>query len=337
MKSLKIIVLGIIAAEHPPAFNETKAGEQLVKGLLKILGDDGASAYAHSLQIAAVELLGRTFSVWSSSMKLEETIGVIAKLFALLSNPTISPSASSTSGNPSLKTVAQQSLLLIGGQQPSVLISFLIEEVLKKNFTVPQHASAMSVISSLIKKTPAAMIDQIGRLIEAIIRCLDPTDLSKREKVLKSTTSVLHAFVKRYPFISFDLAYQRLAVGSGKLVSIYDLKTATKWALLKGHESMVCAAEFSSDGNLLATYSCDDSKIICWQTSSSSSFWKSLSSSTTTPRIVATFEIPSKSKPKANSSNQASLLLDGVKISWSTPRSISVSRSWDPTTITLQL
>ena len=140
------------------------------------------------------------------------------------------------------------------------------------------------------------MVDQIGRLIEAIIRCLDPTDLSKREKVMKPTTSVLHAFVKRFPFISFDQNFQRLAVGSGKLVSIYDLKTATKWALLKGHESAVCAAEFSSDGNLLATYSCDDSKIICWQTSSSSSFWKSISSSANTPRITATFDLPSKSR-----------------------------------------
>jgi len=85
VKSLKIIVLGIIASEQPSALNaETRygrfhnfaqkitlvchrLGEQLARGLLKILGDDGTSAYGHSLQLAAVELLGKSFSVWSSS------------------------------------------------------------------------------------------------------------------------------------------------------------------------------------------------------------------------------------------------------------------------------
>jgi len=85
-------------------------------------------------------------------MKPEETVGVVAKLFALLSTPIIPPSSFASSGTSSLKTIANQSLFLIGCEQPTILISFLIEEVLKKNFTVPQHTSAMSVIASLIKK-----------------------------------------------------------------------------------------------------------------------------------------------------------------------------------------
>jgi WD40 repeat protein len=70
---------------------------------------------------------------------------------------------------------------------------------------------------------------------------------------------------------AFHQLTQRLAVGtSAGVVIIYDLRTATKWRILQGHEGSIAAVAFAAGGELVASYSAADCTLRWWQAGSSS-------------------------------------------------------------------
>lgn len=90
------------------------------------------------------------------------------------------------------------------------------------------------------------------RVVEAVVKTLDPNVPHLRENMLPTATAVLHSLVKRYiyrdyqidreylfyhssyPFVDFSNSAQKLAVGTleGACV-IYDLRTATRSVVLE--------------------------------------------------------------------------------------------------------
>lgn len=81
----------------------------------------------------------------------------------------------------------------------------------------------------------------------------------------------LRELVKRYPMSAFHQTTQRLAVGTTTgVIVIYDLRTATKWRILQGHERPVTALAFAAGGDLLASFCNEDQTLRWWQAGSSS-------------------------------------------------------------------
>ena len=56
------------------------------------------------------------------------------------------------------------------------------------------------------------------------------------------------------------------------VVLIYDLRTATKWRILQGHEHPVSALNFSGAGESVASFSAADGTLRWWQAGSSGLF-----------------------------------------------------------------
>lgn len=98
---------------------------------------------------------------------------------------------------------------------------------------------------------------------------------------------VLHNLVKMFPMVAFHQTTQRLAVGTQKaVIIIWDLKTATRWHVLEvchllplscevfgnppyaqqGHRGPVTAIAFNSRGDMLASYSVADGRVLFWNT-----------------------------------------------------------------------
>lgn len=66
---------------------------------------------------------------------------------------------------------------------------------------------------------------------------------------------------------------QRLAVGTVEgVVLVYDLRTATKWRILQGHEQAVSAVAFSPAGDQLVSVSALDRTLRWWQAGSTGFF-----------------------------------------------------------------
>ena len=67
----------------------------------------------------------------------------------------------------------------------------------------------------------------VPRLVEAIVKSLDPNASATRDAVLDSATEILSHVVQTFPTVDFHMGSQRLAVGTSEgAVVMYDLKTA---------------------------------------------------------------------------------------------------------------
>jgi WD40 repeat protein len=88
---------------------------------------------------------------------------------------------------------------------------------------------------------------------------------------VQASTLALRELVKRYAMAAFHQTTQRLAIGTtAGIVIIYDLRTATKWRILQGHDGPVSAVAFAAGGDLVASFSAADSTLRWWQAGSSS-------------------------------------------------------------------
>jgi len=92
-----------------------------------------------------------------------------------------------------------------------------------------------------------------------MIGVLDPSRPAVRRGCLRACTKGLHEIVKRFPMASFHKETQRFAVGTvDAALTIYDLRTATKWRVLEGHSAAVVAASFGPTGSVLVSYSAEE-------------------------------------------------------------------------------
>lgn len=74
----------------------------------------------------------------------------------------------------------------------------------------------------------------LPRLIEAMVKTIDPNTPELRESLLPIVTINFAELVRSYPNVAFHGASQRLSVGTQEGITIiYDLRTATKVSILE--------------------------------------------------------------------------------------------------------
>jgi len=301
------VVLGIIGAERPEALDEFAARSSAIE-LLKILYKGGTGPFTQ----AAVELLGKGFASWRTHVK--DVARLIRGLFTL-----------SLQGD-SLGQTAHHALMLIGAQDPKQFILCIGAEIHRDNshshtHTVPNNSSsAVMALGSLVKKDACSLLGQLPRLVETVVKSLDPHTPALRDACLKATTAVLHIMVKKYPMVSFHQESQRLAVGTSEnVIIIYDLKTATRWHVLEGHKSAVSAVAFNDNGKALSSYSIMETTVRIWQTGTS--FFGILGSQ---PQCVKNFTVSKPTKPIP-----PQVQLETVRLQWASPSTLTLFRGWE--------
>ena len=106
----------------------------------------------------------------------------------------------------------------------------------------------------------------LNAVIENIILLLEPSDPVLRKSSLKYVTKTLNMLCGEYPMLCFDQLTQRLVLGGGKDIVIYDLRTATKWRILQGHAANVSAvAVLSTSAQFaIASYSAGERSVFAW-------------------------------------------------------------------------
>lgn len=126
------------------------------------------------------------------------------------------------------------------------------------------------------------LYSNLPRLIEAVVKSLDPSSNADRDAVLDAATEILGHIVDRsvrlilaslaalttrsYPTVDFHGPTQRLAVGTSEgAVVMYDLKTATRLYVLEGHARRTTAVSFAPDGRRLVTLSLEDAAVAVWK------------------------------------------------------------------------
>ena len=267
-RDVMVLILSVIGVTFPQDIAPPTA--RLVTSTLLYHLNYGNEIFA----ALAAELLGKGFALWRPH--IPRLAGLIRRLLSLAlyaefhgGKRSKNIDGTETQGV-SVAAAAQRALLEIGAFQPMLFISTVGEEMLRPDTSDEYHRTSIMAMVSLVKKRPLSLSRHLSAVVEAVIKSLDPSKPLLRKACLQASTKALHELVKRFPVVAFHQRSQRFAVGtSGKLIIIYDLRTATKWRLLEGHQGIISALAFAPDGSSLASYSLEEKCVKTWQAGSS--------------------------------------------------------------------
>ncbi|KAG8914402.1 hypothetical protein FRC00_013913 [Tulasnella sp. 408] len=238
---------------------------------LVVVGHVAAEHYTSiPTEVLAIELCSVGFHVWQHYV---DAVNVLRALFELATTSPAkkegtgaAPSSTSTVG-----PQARSAVLQIASTNTPLFMTTLTMDIANPK-SVEHRRSVMQLIAFIIKKKPLVLYPNLTRLVEAVIKSLDPNIAANREAVMDPAVEILGhvAWGIRFPTVDFHKATQRLALGTNEgAVIMYDLKTATRLYVLEGHKKRLTAVSFSPDGRRLVTASLDESVVMVWKVGSS--------------------------------------------------------------------
>ncbi|TFK27655.1 hypothetical protein FA15DRAFT_635254 [Coprinopsis marcescibilis] len=212
-------------------------------------------------RVLAIDLCSKGFNVWQQYV---DTLDILRSLFMLA---TTTRKAAISIQN--VGAQARSAVLSIASQNTALFMSTLCLDVLDPS-SLEHRRSVLQIIAFLIRKRPIILQPHLSRLMEAVIKSLDPNSNANREAVLGAATEIIGYVVKMYPTVDFHMTSQRLAVGTNEgAVVMYDLKTAIRLYVLEGHRHQLTACSFSPDGRRLVTLSLADCQVLVWKVGTS--------------------------------------------------------------------
>ncbi|KAF8903093.1 hypothetical protein CPB84DRAFT_1728490 [Gymnopilus junonius] len=253
--ALALFICGCIASEKYSLLS-TSALTNITKSVSLYLNDE-KSIY----RILAIDLCSRGFNVWQHYIDAMEILRSLVDLATNVRKDSISLQ--------NISAQARLAVLSIASNNMPLLMGTLSLDILSPPSTEHQR-SVLQILAFLIRKRPYVLYSHLPRLMEAVVKSLDPNATSNREQVLDTATEIFGYVVKTYPTIDFHMATQRLAVGTNEgAVIMYDVKTAIRLYVLEGHKKAITACSFSPDGRRLVTISLKESAVLVWKVGSS--------------------------------------------------------------------
>ncbi|KAI9511385.1 hypothetical protein F5148DRAFT_1323298 [Russula earlei] len=253
--SKALLLCGFIAAGQSSLLS-TSALNIISKSVMIYLHENDLSCEA-----LAIDLCSRGFNVWQNYI---DSMEMLRNLFNLATS-TKKESISAQNVGPQ----ARQALLHIVTDNTGIFMTTLSLDILHPQ-SLEHRKSVMQLVAFLIRKKPLLIHPNLPKLVEAVVKSLDPNSTSNRDAVQDAATEILGHVVKTFPSIDFHMASQRLAVGTGEgAIVMYDLKTATRLYVLECHKQALVACSFSPDGRRLVTVSLEEGAVLVWKVGNS--------------------------------------------------------------------
>ncbi|KZT28728.1 WD40 repeat-like protein [Neolentinus lepideus HHB14362 ss-1] len=264
----------------------------------------------------AIDLCSKGFTVWQQYVDAME---MLRALF-LLATTTRKETISTQNAGP----LARAAVLRIASSNSPLFMTTLAFDILHPK-NLDHRKSVMQLVAFFIRKQPLVLYPNLPRLVEAVVKSLDPNTTSDRDAVLDTATEILGHVVKTFPTVDFHMATQRLAVGTSEgAVIMYDLKTATRLYVLEGHKKRPVAISFSPDGRRLVTVSLEEGVVLVWKVGSS---FSSLFNPGAPPRQGHGGSEPFKRLP-FNVGSEAKMTIVGtlefIRFEWPADRSVKL-------------
>ncbi|KAK0201531.1 hypothetical protein DFS33DRAFT_1348146 [Desarmillaria ectypa] len=258
--ALSLFICGYLAAEKYSLF-ASSALTDISKSIALYLQDEQSI-----FRVLAIDLCSRGFHVWQHYIDAME---ILRALFILA---TTSRKEAISAQN--IGAQARLAVLHIAASNTPLFMTTLGLDILSPS-NVEYRKSIMQIVAFLIRKRPMVLYPNLPKLMEAVVKSLDPNSTSHRDAILDTATEIIGHVVKTYPCIDFHMSTQRLAVGTSEgAIVMYDLKTAIRLYVLEGHKKGITACSFSPDGRRLVTLSLEESVVLVWKVGSSfSSFF----------------------------------------------------------------
>ncbi|KAI0718156.1 WD40 repeat-like protein [Cerioporus squamosus] len=253
--ALALCICGFIAVDKYSLL-PTSTLTDIAKSIASYLHDETSPHRA-----LAIDLCSRGFQVWQQYVDAVEMLRALFTLATTTKKEAISV--------PNIGVQARAAVLQIAASNTPLFMTTLAIDILQPR-SMQHRKSVMQLVIFLIRKKPLVLYNNLPRLVEAIVKSLDPNSNAAREAVLDSATEILSHIVQTFPTVDFHMGSQRLAVGTSEgAVVMYDLKTATRLYVLEGHKKRTTACSFSPDGRRLVTMSLEESDVLVWKVGSS--------------------------------------------------------------------
>ncbi|GJE92636.1 WD40 repeat-like protein [Phanerochaete sordida] len=254
--ALALFICGNIAIEKYSLLHTTSLTD-IAKSIATYLHDEHCP-----YRVLAIDLCSRGFPVW------QQYVDAVEMLRALFALATASRKDSSAT-QPGAGTQARSAVLHIAAGNSPLFMTTVSMDILHPK-SVQHRKSVMALVIFLIHKKPLVLYSNLPRLVEAVVKSLDPNSTADRDAVLDSATEILGHIVDSYPTVDFHGPSQRLAVGTSEgAVVMYDLKTATRLYVLEGHKKRTTACSFSPDGRRLVTLCLEEFTLLVWKVGTS--------------------------------------------------------------------
>ncbi|KAJ3575868.1 hypothetical protein NP233_g816 [Leucocoprinus birnbaumii] len=253
--ALSLFVCGFIAAEKY-SFMSAPVLRDISKSISLYLLDEKSS-----YRVLAIDLCSRGFNVWQHYI---DSMEILRSLFMLATT-----SRKNDISTQNVGAQARAAVLFIATKNTPLFMSTLGLDILTPP-TLEHRRSVLQIVAFLIRKRPSVLQPNLPRLMEAVVKSLDPNNTTNREAVLDTATEIIGYVVKTFPTVDFHMSTQRLAVGTNEgAVIMYDLKTAIRLFVLEGHKKPITAVSFSPDGRRLVTLSMEESVALVWKVGAS--------------------------------------------------------------------
>lgn len=256
---MAVLFLGLLCAEKYAYFSPA-----LLKQVATMVVTYLEKPEPHTLQAyLALELCSTGFHVWQHYI---DTVSLVRHIFRIATEPD-DATPNMTLNGLSLRGLARRATLALASKHSALFMSTLAMDILHAP-SVAQSQVTMRLVAFMVHQKPLVLYPSLPRLVEAVVKSLDPTLGQQRSSLAQAATVMIKELVQTYPSIAFHGPSQRLAVGTsdGPIV-MYDLKSATRLYVLDGHTRGVTACSFSPDGRHILSLSLDEEVVLLWRLS----------------------------------------------------------------------
>lgn len=212
----------------------------------------------------ATELCCTGIHVWQHYI---DTVALVRRLFCIATEPDDVAVTQQRLAGLTLRGLARRATLELASKHSALFMSTLAMDILHAP-SVEQSQVTLRLVAFLVRQKPLVLYPSLPRLVEAVVKSLDPALVTVRSSLTRSAAVMIKELVETYPSIAFHSGTQRLAVGThdGPVV-LYDLKSATRLYVLDGHSSPVTACSFSPDGRRFLSLCLDEGLVLLWRLS----------------------------------------------------------------------
>jgi WD40 repeat protein len=134
------------------------------------------------------------------------------------------------------------------------------------------NVCAINVLTLLSQKSPDTMRVMLHEFIGILVEVMSPSKPLLRQTCLGVVTEAIASLIEQFPVVSFHQETQRIAVGlADSTVAIFDLRTARRLLVLRGHTAPITGVSFGLDskGLHVASFCVGDHSVRCWHPSAS--------------------------------------------------------------------
>uniref|UniRef100_H2YSP7 WD repeat-containing protein 7 n=1 Tax=Ciona savignyi TaxID=51511 RepID=H2YSP7_CIOSA len=229
---------------------------------------------------AAIDLLGRGFTVWEPYMEVSAVLLGLLELcesysrhiHSIQSGLPLNPDADSCRS-------AHHSLSLIATARPLTFITTIAREVARHNAAAanPQHQALLAssvlvrakpevlrLVELLADKMMSDVNNVLVEVVDIVLFCIDISGLRSSFGLLEAVPTLA-----KFHTISYDPRSRRIAVAAGNgAIVLYDIRTC-KHQIVPRSGGRITALCFSPEGKYLCVYSADENQLSFWITATS--------------------------------------------------------------------